>query len=875
MSFSVNADIGDGHPLAVFTTWPDEIYRLGSEVTITVHVFKAGEYHDSDIVGMGVGAQLRSVDLTRVGVGRHEGTFIVEEQDCRPTPVITVLAWVRDLGPPEIEAVDWSHFYVEDIFPLGVDIYLPHSKDQFPVPGQTVEFEVLFSHMGEPVDQGLNNLSVILNKSMIHERELEVSRIDTGRYSGCFTVPDNIRLGIFYRLYAAADYTHGNFTVEGERTRQINVDFFRVWVHGLEVSEDKAILETYVLDTIGKAVENATISLLDYRPEEPIPTEVAVTDADGRASFEVEVPDLDPQMDGFNVYGQVESSSYTQRFQGRVVLGDIENRWDEQPEVDIPINLLNDLPLPLGSDVILEFVASVNGTPLVDSEIHSYIAYGNRMYAATTKTTDSKGRFDIAIETPELRLPLYWSDNIFARFTIEFNGTWHSTYRTYDVGSEMPMGELLANLDDSTSVTVGPFTLGSKVNITMSNDEADGENETAMIVWGIEPLSHWNQFKYEEVPPAWGPWNRDRYLFTTTTPCTWLDGVYRANFTMPEFLPWNGSLFVFGELRFFEPGGERLCSALEQGVAPIVSNDSPEVAIITPEKGEVLSGQAEVEGTAFDDHGIERVEVRIDDGDWSNAEGTTIWTYSLVTTGLAYGNHTIEAKSFDGTMYSEINTVVIKVDNPPVVTVEVPLEGGSYNGTIVMRGTASDDNSVESVRLFFNDVSMEKAEGTNSWSFGFDTTEWDRGNHLLVAIADDGTTSSEPVRVVFFIDQPPECNLTTTDLVVGKDRMLRVSGSGVDDKGIVRVEFRINEGNWITVNGTEEWSFELDTSDLEEGSHTLEIRSFDGDQYSRVVKTSFDVKGKSKPKTAPAFGAFITVIGLLSAVIAHQSRRGR
>lgn len=93
-------------------------------------------------------------------------------------------------------------------------------------------------------------------------------------------------------------------------------------------------------------------------------------------------------------------------------------------------------------------------------------------------------------------------------------------------------------------------------------------------------------------------------------------------------------------------------------------NQLPICAIITPVSGATISGTYTVVGNASDSDGIvERVEIRIDAGSWIGVNGTTSWIYDWDTTTVPNGNHTIYARSFDGTDYSEEMSVTAVVDN--------------------------------------------------------------------------------------------------------------------------------------------------------------------------------------------------------------------
>jgi len=94
------------------------------------------------------------------------------------------------------------------------------------------------------------------------------------------------------------------------------------------------------------------------------------------------------------------------------------------------------------------------------------------------------------------------------------------------------------------------------------------------------------------------------------------------------------------------------------------TNDPPSCNITTPPLDAEISGIFAVTGSALDSDGmIERVEVRIDEGEWIRAIGTAPWNYDLDTTILSDGDHKIYVRSYDGIDYSTELRVDVMVDN--------------------------------------------------------------------------------------------------------------------------------------------------------------------------------------------------------------------
>jgi len=101
-------------------------------------------------------------------------------------------------------------------------------------------------------------------------------------------------------------------------------------------------------------------------------------------------------------------------------------------------------------------------------------------------------------------------------------------------------------------------------------------------------------------------------------------------------------------------------------------NDPPTVTITAPITGTTVAGTVALAGTAADTDGtVTTVEIRDNGGIWTTVTGTTSWSFSWDSTSVADGSHTIDARSFDGTDYSPLDSVTVTVDNIPDPTEDI------------------------------------------------------------------------------------------------------------------------------------------------------------------------------------------------------------
>ena len=103
---------------------------------------------------------------------------------------------------------------------------------------------------------------------------------------------------------------------------------------------------------------------------------------------------------------------------------------------------------------------------------------------------------------------------------------------------------------------------------------------------------------------------------------------------------------------------------------------------------------------------------------------------------------------------------------------------------------------------------------------------------------------------------------------------IKIKGTSSDDTDAVKVEVRIDGGAWMEADGTSSWSYEVDTDKMEEGNHTVEVRSFDGEKYSDPEAVTFEVDHeKAKKEEEPGFGLALVTLSMLGAVRLERRRR--
>jgi hypothetical protein len=107
-------------------------------------------------------------------------------------------------------------------------------------------------------------------------------------------------------------------------------------------------------------------------------------------------------------------------------------------------------------------------------------------------------------------------------------------------------------------------------------------------------------------------------------------------------------------------------------IKTIEINDKPSIQITSPENYATVSDEAQIAGSAFDIEGLEKVMVRINDGEWKKITGTNSWEFKWDTSGLPDGDYLLSFRVYDNddkdqkvSDVVQIRLIVRNVDNDP------------------------------------------------------------------------------------------------------------------------------------------------------------------------------------------------------------------
>ena len=134
--------------------------------------------------------------------------------------------------------------------------------------------------------------------------------------------------------------------------------------------------------------------------------------------------------------------------------------------------------------------------------------------------------------------------------------------------------------------------------------------------------------------------------------------------------------------RAIDSAGNASASSVSVEVSNTAATDTtpPVVNISSPAAGADVARQFAASGTASDDTGVAKVEVRIDGGTWRLADGTSFWSATIDASTASDGQHQVTARATDAAGNVASASVSVQIGDQPITSPE--LSAGMLGGFV-------------------------------------------------------------------------------------------------------------------------------------------------------------------------------------------------
>lgn len=218
------------------------------------------------------------------------------------------------------------------------------------------------------------------------------------------------------------------------------------------------------------------------------------------------------------------------------------------------------------------------------------------------------------------------------------------------------------------------------------------------------------------------------------------------------------------------------------------------------------------------------------DGEFANDSSPV-----LLHDGLSNGTHIIYLKVLNkyGVESPEVSTSVRVYRKPVPIIDSISPDPAVEGEEVTFTGHGDADDTI--VRYYWR--SMRDGVLYQGPEATIQLTNLTVGNHLIFFDVMTGhgywSTSAQSNITVVVSNEQPLVNITSPVAERAVKGRVKVTGTASDPDGtIASVEISIDNGDWIEVQGTDDWTYVWNTKDMINGVHYLKVRSFDGELYS-------------------------------------------
>ena len=644
----------DKSALIVMLTYPDVEYSIGDVVPVQAHVFRHSARFDPDEIEIRAGVDLRAHPVERLSEGLYEVIVEISRSNLNHYNNLRLEVTVNKSGPYPENDVFKTWLRLPNIPAYRVDTYLVDPTVIFPEAGQVIEVLVVCRYGAQLVDADPGSVRVKVDQYFGNFQDhIDVTRVSTGLYRGNWTVSVEMNDSDLYYIEGQARFGSESAHIHGPSS--VLVSPIDVWINFKEISRSSIVADIYVHGGQQEPVEGARVSVEVFFGiiDEAHEILILETGPDGVANINLDLEDVEPAPFEVTLLTNIQSDGISHEAIWTVET-DPTFAGPGFSKEGLAVTLLDETPVPAGSMVSLDFLATDDAEPLKDRSIECYIYTDHELLLNTTVRTDDEGTFELDVSTPDMSGRDVWAEIVRGLFKLESGSGDDWTTIHFRVSDHETEADWLDKETPDTQMVIECTPSPHRFKVTMRSDVADGIDESVTVFWQVGDRF----FPTDMTDPGWYPLTHIMSPWVIVRDLSWNGEAYVGTIEVPDFLPSTVNISVSGYVKdYLSP--EEIGMAHIDDLYGSIDNSPPEVEIKSPSEGDSIEGRLVVKGVASDDWSVHSVLVRVDGGEWENASGTEKWQFDIPGDRLLDGSHTIEAMSFDGSKYSEVHEIEI------------------------------------------------------------------------------------------------------------------------------------------------------------------------------------------------------------------------
>lgn len=272
-----------------------------------------------------------------------------------------------------------------------------------------------------------------------------------------------------------------------------------------------------------------------------------------------------------------------------------------------------------------------------------------------------------------------------------------------------------------------------------------------------------------------------------------------------------------------------------QGSAPLPDTTPPVTSITSPINNAVVSSTIVVAAAASDNVGVTQVQLYVD-GILSGTDTTSPYTFSVNTTALSNGAHTLQTKAYDAAGNIGVSLAVTVTANnqtadatPPSIPTNLAAPTVTTS-TVGLSWTSSTDNvGVAGYKIYRGGVQVGTSTTTSFMNSGLTANTTYSYTVSAYDAAGNNSAQSTPLSITTSLvpdTAPPTASLISPANNATVSGTISVSATAVDNVGVVKVEFYL-DGVLQQTDTASPYTWSWNTNSAANGTHTLFVKAYD------------------------------------------------
>ena len=307
--------------------------------------------------------------------------------------------------------------------------------------------------------------------------------------------------------------------------------------------------------------------------------------------------------------------------------------------------------------------------------------------------------------------------------------------------------------------------------------------------------------------------------------------------------------------------------------------ENPTMNLLSHDEGETVSEVTVFEVQANDDNQIDKVQYKLNDGDWRqmyySSGDSYIASWNTQEANAGNGDHTIFFKAIDKSGNQKIISANLTVFNEGDVTYPslklILPEEEIYNSRVKIQIETEDPEGIQKVEYMVDQGLWRAMDSEGGNIFGSYWTPFTDGWHDLTIRSIDNQDYQTNLSAYFETDSnPPFITLNTNTEDISATAKFDINIQDYSDLQSLR--YRVDGEDWIELDRTQQdVSFSWDSTKYDDGECLLEIECVDEWGSTNKIYKNLKIKNKGLINSIAPSNVFTNNVVQISAIIDYAN----